>query len=102
MVKGWHGSDHSGLPETLTTSGARVVVVHRSHFPPSEDPPPEWQRRLAVLGMREVDQGCSGAVVLRLRPGGAELRGFADGSRLVVPSSGGVSPADPGTAGPVE
>lgn len=102
MVKGWHGSDHSGLPETLAASGARVVVVHRGHFPPSEDPPPEWQRRVAACGMQEVDLGRSGAVVLRLRPGGAELSGFADGSRLVVPSTGSAVETVEVTAGAVE
>jgi ComEC/Rec2-related protein len=84
LVKGWHGSDYSGLPETLDASGARVAVVHRGHFPSSEQPPPEWPRRLGERGVREVDQARSGAVTIRLQPGGASVNGFVDGSRVEV------------------
>lgn len=88
LVTGHH---FSGIPSSdafLAAVAPRVVVASYANFPACERIDPDWAAWLRRTGIRLMRQDQTGAVLLRWTPDGLELRGFLDGTRVLLAQPG--------------
>ncbi|MCB1092599.1 MAG: ComEC/Rec2 family competence protein, partial [Verrucomicrobiae bacterium] len=64
-IKGWHGSDASGLTEFLDQVKPAAVITTNHDFPSRERITEAWRDEVAARGAELFDLGESGAVVIR-------------------------------------
>jgi competence protein ComEC len=65
-IKGWHGSDASGLTEFLDRVAPRAIIATHHDFPENERIPDAWRTEVAARGIELFDLSTIGAVILRL------------------------------------
>ena len=86
IVKGWHASDFSALPEFLNAVSPHSIIFNQTHFPAGEKAPPAWLALLARKHIHPIDQSTTGAVTIRIRRDHSSISGFLNHSpQNVIP-----------------
>jgi competence protein ComEC len=83
LIKGWHGSDFSGLPEFINAVRPQTVIFSNADFPAAEAVPLEWKEMLVSKRIPFFDLARTGAVIIRREPDAtATVSGFVNGQTL--------------------
>ncbi|MDB6132982.1 MAG: hypothetical protein JWM59_1225 [Verrucomicrobiales bacterium] len=86
LVKGRHGSDHSGLPEFINAVGPRALIYSNNRFPEMERTPGAWRERMAAKGIVMFDQALTGGVTISMDDQGIRVRGYLSGVQWSAPA----------------
>lgn len=65
-IKGWHGSDASGLTEFLDRVAPRAIIATHHEFPERERIPNAWRDEVVARGIELFELSSIGAVILRI------------------------------------
>lgn len=85
IVAGRHAGDSTMGDAFLEAVKPRAIIAGHADFPASERIPAGWAADCGRRGIRLIHQGRTGAaIVLPREDGSLEIRGFADGSSVIL------------------
>lgn len=82
LIKGQNGNDYSGLPEFINAVHPQAVIFTNNQFPAGESVTEEWTNMLRQKNIHFFDQSQTGAVTIRIEPGGTTMRAFCGGAEF--------------------
>ena len=84
LIKNWHGSDASGLPEFLGAASPSALIASNGTLLVGEAMPPGFADSAEALGIRVLDQAETGAVTILFGKDTLELRPFLEGEPVSI------------------
>jgi competence protein ComEC len=82
LIKGWHESDYSGLPEFINAVQPRAIGVHQVRTLTQRQAVQAWMAQVGQKGIPVFNQEQSGAIEISLSPQELLLRGFMNHQTL--------------------
>ena len=76
LIKNWHGTDASGLPEFLIAASPTALIASNGTSLAGESIPSGFAESAASLGIQVLDQAETGAVTILFQKDTLELRPF--------------------------
>ena len=79
LIKGQHTKDFSGTPDFLARVAPQVVICSALGYTEPVEKLDAWEQETAAMGITVFRQDHAGAVQIKIRDDGYELRGFVNG-----------------------
>jgi len=85
LIKGQHISGQSGDEHFIQTASPKIIIASDAPFPPKEQLPRPWKKRLEARGIRVMALSQTGAVQIYVRRNSAELLPYLGGAPVTIP-----------------